>query len=29
MAALPGHVCQKTEATRAYTEKITGKPLSD
>ncbi len=29
MAALPGHVCQKKEATRAYTEKITGKPLSD
>ena len=29
MADLPGHVCQKTDATRAYTEKITGKPVSN
>lgn len=29
MADLPGHVCQKTDATLAYTEKITGRPASE
>jgi hypothetical protein len=28
MADLPGHVCQKTEATLAYTKQITGEPPS-